>query len=77
MTTRWRKIETAPDNKSVLTYSAERCERCMPNASGMVTMRKVDGRWIVGREINSSNYVHPHHQPTHWMPLPAPPRTKS
>lgn len=55
----WRPIETAPESAMILGY-----------ADGMIRLVMLEeGEWMtVGADID-----HYWFEPTHWMPMPAPP----
>lgn len=68
----WRPIESAPCNVSVLVF--------IPNAehygAGVYRGLQVDmgtGRRWMTSALSCGGDCGPHQQPTHWMPLPAPP----
>lgn len=70
----WQPIETAPTNTSVLVF-VPRAEHYGPGIYRAILVDMGTGRrWMttgchVGRDLG------PDSQPTHWMPLPAPPRS--
>lgn len=61
----WQPIETAPKDTTVLLYGAKRLEMCV----GMNHSR--DG-WVTD---TTSEWLSMY-TPTHWMPLPEPPKKK-
>lgn len=66
----WLPIETAPRNTSVLTYrkpNADKTKRSIRCGTVQVAI-KYDG-WATWSENWPSYY-----QPTHWQPLPEPPK---
>jgi len=63
----WQPIETAPkDGTYVIAWAQEPMAR--EPIDCMDFMYFEDGQWCSGGRINS-----PEHQPTQWVPLPAPP----
>lgn len=69
----WQPIETVPTNKSVLIF--------IPNTEhygdGIWRAIRVDmgagKRWHMASPSRGQD-LHPAHCPTHWMPLPDPPK---
>lgn len=68
----WRPIETAPKGKSILLGV------CASIATIYIGRKRYGEDWepqpreFVWREDNSGRFSHP----THWLPLPEPPRTR-
>lgn len=74
--TEWQLIETAPKDKTrILGYTAERCNNCSPETSGMAICywSAEDNRWAIGKMKTDGKLVFRTHAPTHWMPLPKAP----
>ena len=63
----WQPIETAPDYQTVLIYVPP-FDPMQGTKSGRFKTWMVGARSIIGRNLS------PDMQPTHWMPLPEPPR---
>jgi hypothetical protein len=74
--TRWEPIETAPKDKAIMLCIAgwqPCCGRWWPFDSCWVSF-DWDGHFESDQEM--SDYVaRSSYEPTHWMPLPAPPET--
>lgn len=60
---KWMPIETAPKDQNILLYGAKRLDYCVGRFQG--------GEWIT----ESSHEWHLMYTPTHWMPLPKPPKS--
>lgn len=58
-TTGWRPIETAPKDGTQILLLGDRSV--------------VNGSWNRGSAFFSPHWMGGIHEPTHWMPLPAPP----
>jgi hypothetical protein len=70
----WMPIASAPkDGTSILAYSPDRCGNCPEGATGVGGARWLNGKWCVGR-LQDGRYVNTAHAPTHWQPLPPPPK---
>ncbi len=75
--TAWQPIETAPrDGTPVLTYSADAAADPRQGPVGnpgtpILVMAYIVGEWELVDEIGDWHI--PQYDPTHWMPLPAPP----
>lgn len=73
----WQPIETAPrDGTPVLTYSADAAADPRQGPVGnpgtpILVMAYIVGEWELVDEIGDWHI--PQYDPTHWMPLPAPP----
>lgn len=73
----WLPIETAPrDGTPVLTYSADAAADLRQGSVGnpgtpILVMAYIVGEWELVDEIGDWHI--PQYDPTHWMPLPAPP----
>lgn len=77
MTDEWRPIETAPrDGTHILMYSADAMLPRMFLAfwslypSEYMQANGIDGEWSYTWEAQEVEV-----EPTHWMPLPEPPKT--
>lgn len=71
----WKPIETVPLNTPVLLYSPERCEKCLPNSSGMFVGQCIfEGLFICGTILDT--YLRLHHLPKYWKELPNKPEIK-
>lgn len=62
----WQPIETAPEGEDVIAFFPDANEECQ-----RMIAHRLDGDWYpqdasIGESIDDV-------QPTHWMPLPAPP----
>lgn len=58
--TEWQPIETAPEGETIFVY---------PDLCGGITFsHKFEGKWL--DEVDGNFEIHP----THWMPLPEPPK---
>lgn len=73
---RWQPIETAPkeDDQTVIVGFVETGQRKKPRRPyvGEAEYRN-DVWWFLGDYVADNGCIDP--QPTHWMPLPAPPRS--
>ena len=85
--TEWRPIETAPrDGTPVLLYipgenSWNRLDGTPDMVVGIWTNFSMETGWFSdcgdvdqGYESTGAYFVHDTHNPTHWMPLPSPPK---
>lgn len=61
---RWRPIETAPNDESILVYRDDGSTQLVSAGDNDYTWEKPRGKRVPGIT-----------RPTHWMPLPAPPTT--
>lgn len=69
---RWHPIETAPNQISVLVYGTWAGEINGPDKQPNIWMAELDnGQWVIHGGDYYSSYVL---NPTHWMPLPEPPK---
>ena len=73
----WQPIETAPSMKSVLiaggTFNTDDCDYEDMEFNGVkVAFKDNQGRWNGG--YGEGYNVEYWHLPTHWMPLPEPPK---
>lgn len=67
MSNDWQSIGTAPFGVYLLLRDKENCD------SGYTILKKdADGVWA--NQDNGSNSNPPWFRPTHWMPLPEPPK---
>lgn len=67
----WKPIETAPkrDHVSILLYN-----ECWEMTFGGIQIAWWDGEgWVFASEMNLEPEDDIDFEPTHWMPLPAPP----
>lgn len=70
----WMPIETAPEREAILVYGgiwqSEINDSCSA-AESISLVSKIDGRF---EEMGGTYYSTWVKNPTHWMPLPAPPK---
>lgn len=71
----WRPIDSAPkDGSAVLLFGGEGCFGWTPPAN-MADLPLSISRWSEDRWVEATGEQYqPHDGPTHWMPLPDPPR---
>jgi hypothetical protein len=69
----WRPIETAPENESILIYIPN-CEHYGEGVyRGMLANMGTGQHWSANA-VSMGRSLGPDTWPTHWMPLPEPPR---
>ena len=66
--TEWQDIKTAPKDADILLYASITNEQFV--AFWGTCIEDCDGAWVFARSPGVSFIVR---NPTHWMPLPAPP----
>ena len=65
----WQPIETAPTDKAVLVYC---------HGFSVAHWNTAYKKWIVyGAETECTRMMNTRYRPTHWMPLPDPPKPES
>ena len=71
----WQPIETAPTNKRVLIFipKAEILGSAVYRAIKVVDLGATESRWHVSALYGGID-IDPFYAPTHWMPLPEPPK---
>ena len=72
----WQPIETAPNNKSILVYARwdwDGMDRPSDEYEAVVAWSEGGSFWS---ETNNP-YTDKAYKPTHWMPLPKPPKGKN
>lgn len=70
---KWRPIETAPRNRSVLLFGKMRPHEMFGSTEKLMVFSgywdEIDTAWC----STGSTWTGPFFEPTHWMPLPLPP----
>ena len=72
----WQPIDTAPESEPILVW-APMLHRGNPSAEVVVLYRNGDeiNYWTNGG-ANGGDNIWFEAEPTHWMPLPSPPKTE-
>lgn len=71
----WCDIATAPkDGTGILVWWPDRCDLCEADSTNRAVVRWKHNGWYMGKSRRYQSALFTAHQPTHWMPLPPPPK---